>query len=53
MVAKTITKVTAPVIPRAVVILFETPKNGHTPRNWANTTLLTNIADIIINIYSV
>lgn len=52
MVARIITKVTAPVIPTAVDTFFDTPRKGQIPRNCANTTLLTNMADIIIKIYS-
>src|SRR5665648_263015 len=53
MVASTITKVTAPDIPIAVLTLFETPRKGHTPRNWARTMLLTSIAEIISKMYSI
>jgi len=48
MVAKTITKATAPVIPIAVESFLETPKNGQTPKNCIRTMLLTNMAAIII-----
>jgi hypothetical protein len=51
MVAMTITKVTAPAIPIAVEMRFDTPKKGHIPKNCANTMLLTKIADIIIMKY--
>ena len=36
-----ITKITAPPIPAAVSVFFETPRKGQIPRNWLNTTLLT------------
>ena len=35
-----ITKITAPPIPAAVSVFFETPRKGQIPRNWLNTTLL-------------
>ena len=48
-VAMAITKVTAAVMPTAVLTFFDTPRNGHTPRNWLRTTLLTNIAEMKIS----
>jgi hypothetical protein len=48
MVAITMTKVTAPVIPRPVEIFLETPRKGQIPKNWLNTMLLTNMADMMI-----
>ena len=47
-----ITKITAPPIPAAVFVRLETPKNGHIPRNWLNTTLLTSAAPISTKIIS-
>ena len=52
-VAKIITNVTAPVIPKAVGTLLETPRNGQIPKNCANTILLTNTAAMNINMYSI
>ena len=46
------TKVTAAPIPAAVSIFFETPRNGHIPRNCDSTILFTNTAAINIIIYS-
>ena len=40
-VAIVITNITAPPIPAAVFVFFETPRKGHIPRNWLNTTLFT------------
>ena len=37
-----ITPITAPPIPAAVFIFFDTPRKGHRPKNWLNTTLLTS-----------
>lgn len=53
MVAMVITKSTAPDIPTEVEIRLETPKNGHIPKNLDNTMLLTNMADIIMMMYSI
>jgi len=38
------TKATAPVIPMAVSIFLDTPRNGHMPKNCVNTILFTNTA---------
>lgn len=38
-------------MPRAVDVFCDTPRNGHIPRNWVRTMLLTRTADIIINMY--
>ena len=38
------TKATAPVIPMAVSIFLDTPRNGQTPKNCVNTILFTNTA---------
>lgn len=43
-----ITPITAPPIPAAVFIFFDTPRKGHRPKNWLNTTLLTNAVLIAI-----
>lgn len=51
--AKVITKMTAPLIPTAVDILLETPKNGQIPRNCAKIMLFTKMAEINIIIYSI
>ncbi len=48
MVAKTITKATAPAIPAAVEIRLETPRNGQIPKNCINTMLFTSTADMMI-----
>jgi hypothetical protein len=48
IVARTITNVTAPVIPTAVESFLETPINGQIPKNCINTILLTSMADITI-----
>ena len=53
IVDKTITNVTAPVMPIAVPIFFETPRNGQIPRNCVKTMLLTMIADMMIKMYSI
>jgi hypothetical protein len=47
------TKVTAAPIPNAVSIFLDTPRNGQIPKNCDNTILLTNIAEININKYSI
>lgn len=39
--ANVMTKITATPIPLAVLVFFDTPRNGHNPRNWLSTTLLT------------
>ena len=43
------TKITAPPIPAAVSVFFDTPKKGQIPRNWLNTTLFTMAEPIAIN----
>ena len=48
IVAMVITNITAADIPIEVSIFLDTPRNGHIPRNCANTILLTNIAEIMI-----
>jgi hypothetical protein len=53
MVARVITKTTAPPIPTDVESLLETPRNGQIPRNCANTMLFTKIAEIMIMMYSI
>lgn len=40
-------------IPMAVSTFFDTPRNGQIPRNCDKTMLLTNIAEININKYSI
>jgi hypothetical protein len=52
MVARVITKATAAPIPMDVSTFLETPRNGHIPRNCEKMMLLTNIAEININKYS-
>jgi hypothetical protein len=47
------TKITARPMPMDVLILLDTPKNGQIPKNWANTTLLTSTADMMIRMYSI
>ena len=47
-VATAITKVTAILIPKADSRFFETPIKGQMPKNWANTILLTNMAEKLI-----
>ena len=39
-------------IPKADSRFFETPIKGQMPKNWANTILLTNMAENIIDRYS-
>ena len=34
-------KLKAPALEEAVFVFFETPRKGHIPRNWLNTTLFT------------
>ena len=46
--ATVITKTTAPDIPKAVSVFFETPRNGQHPRNLLSTKLLTKTALIKI-----
>lgn len=46
-----ITNVTAAPIPNAESIFLETPRNGHIPKNWVNTILLTKIAVMNMDIY--
>ena len=53
MVAIVRTNVTAAPIPTAVSTFLETPRKGQIPKNCAKTTLLTNIATIIIPMYSI
>ena len=53
MVAMTNTKVTARPMPLAVSTFLDTPRNGQMPKNCDNTTLLTNIAEMKINMYSI
>ncbi|CUQ64871.1 Uncharacterised protein [Segatella copri] len=53
MVARVKTKAMAPPIPIAVSTFFDTPRNGQIPRNCDKTMLLTNIAEININKYSI
>ena len=43
-----ITKITAPPIPEAVSTFFDTPRNGHIPKNWLSTTLFTMADPIAI-----
>jgi hypothetical protein len=52
-VASVITKHTAIDIPVAVLSLLDTPRNGHTPRNCDSRILFTNIAEMMISIYSI
>ena len=49
MEANVITKTTAAPIPAAVSTFLDTPRKGQIPRNWLNTTLLTNIEPKNIN----
>ena len=42
MEAMVITKITAPPIPAAVSTFLDTPTKEQMPKNWLNTTLLTN-----------
>ena len=44
--ARTMTKVVAMLMPRALSMRFETPMNGHRPRNLTSTTLLTRAVAI-------
>jgi hypothetical protein len=53
MVAMVITKTTALPIPIDVEMLFETPKKGQIPKNFARTILLMKMADIIMMRYSI
>ena len=48
MLEQKITNVTARPIPTADFEFFDTPRNGHTPRNLASTILLISTAEIII-----
>ena len=52
-VARSITNATAADIPREVFTFWLTPRNGQMPRNCDRTILLTNIAAININMYSI
>ena len=45
------TNVTAAPMPSAELIFFDTPRKGHTPRNWERTILLMNIAVMMIDMY--
>ena len=47
------TNITAALIPIAVLIFCDTPKKGHIPKNWDNTTLDIKIAEIMIITYSI
>ena len=53
MVASVKTKATAADIPSEVSTFFDTPRNGQMPRNCDRMILLTNIALMKINIYSI
>ena len=44
MLATTMTNMTPIDMPTAVSILFETPKNGHNPKNLESKKLFTSIA---------
>jgi hypothetical protein len=43
-----ITKVTAAPIPAAVPTLFDTPRKGQMPSDWAKTTLFAKMEPMII-----
>ena len=51
-VARVMTKHTAMDMPAAVLNLLDTPRKGQTPRNCDNRILFTNIAEMMISIYS-
>ena len=53
MAASVSTKVVASDRPMAVSIFFETPMNGHRPRNCTSTKLLTSMALTMIRASSV
>jgi len=53
IVAMVSTKATAALMPNAVSIFCETPRNGQMPRNCEKTMLLTKTANINSNIYSI
>ena len=53
IVASVSTKATAAPIPIAVSTFFDTPRNGHMPKNCDKTMLFTNIADMNISMYSI
>ena len=53
MVAMVSTKATAALMPSAVSIFFDTPRNGQMPRNCDKTMLLTNIAEKNISRYAI
>jgi hypothetical protein len=53
MVASVSTKATAADIPSEVSIFFDTPRNGHIPKNCDNTMLFTNMALMKIKMYSI
>ena len=53
MVEMVITKITAPPMPIAVEVFFETPRNGQIPKNFARTILLMKMVEIIITRYSI
>jgi hypothetical protein len=53
MVEMVITKITAPPMPTAVEVFFETPRNGQIPKNFARTILLMKMVEIIITRYSI
>ena len=53
MVARVITKATAADMPSEVSIFFDTPRKGQMPRNCDRMILLTNIALMKINTYSI
>jgi hypothetical protein len=42
-----ITKITAALIPRALEVFFDTPTNGHTPKNRMRTILLISIEEMM------
>lgn len=50
--ASVMTNITAPPMPNAVPIFFDTPKNGHMPKIRLSTKLFTNTAPTINNAYS-
>jgi hypothetical protein len=44
---------TAPPMPTAVDVFFETPRKGQMPRNFANTMLLMKMVEIMMMRYSI
>ena len=46
------TKITAPAMPRAVLIFLDTPRNGQIPRILDKTMLFTRTAPTVINSHS-